>query len=362
MKKKLLLSLILCMILFACTNDKCIEQPIETNENQTNDVETNSNGNVEDTIKEETTNLAVPSINGSLKVNNTNIVDEKDNIVQLRGISTHGLAWFPDYINEDCFSNLKEMGANVIRLALYTSEYNGYCTGGDKDYLNNLVINGVNYATNNDMYVIIDWHVLSEGNPNTYINEAKEFFTNMANIFSNNNNVIYEICNEPSGGTTWDDVKKYANEVIPCIKQYDEDALIIVGTPNWSQDVDIASLSPIEGYSNIMYSLHFYAGAHKENLQNKLLTALNNNLPVFVSEYGICDASGNGNVDVDSANKWIEILDENNISYVCWNLSNKNESSAIINSSCDKTSNFTYEDLSDEGKWLFNTLQSHLEN
>lgn len=357
MKKKLLLSLLLCIVLFACTNNNGDVQETFT----TTDTQTNENVKEEPTI-EETSTLATPSNNGALSVNGTNLIDEKGNIVQLRGISTHGLAWFPDYVNEECFKDLKEMGANVFRLALYTSEYNGYCTGGDKDYLNNLVIDGVNYATNNDMYVIIDWHVLSEGNPNVYVNEAKEFFLNMANTFSSNNNVIYEICNEPNNGTSWDDIKTYANEVIPCIRQYDEDALIIVGTPNWSQDVDVVSLSPISDYSNIIYSLHFYAGTHKEDFQNKLLTALDNNLPVFVSEYGICDASGNGSVDIDSANKWIEILDENNISYVCWNLSNKDESSAIINSTCTKTSNFTYDDLSNEGKWLYDTLQSHLDN
>ena len=98
-----------------------------------------------------------------------------------------------------------------------------------------------------------------------------------------------------------------------------------------------------------MYTLHFYAATHKEDLQNKLKSAADAGLPIFVSEFGICSADGNGQVDIDSANSWISLLDSYGISYVCWNLSNKDEKSALLTPACDKTSGFTYEDLSDEG-------------
>ena len=309
---------------------------------------------------QEYTNLAVPSVNGKLHVEGSKLCDEKGNEVQLRGVSTHGLAWFPQYVNNECFATLKSWGANVIRLAMYTYENGGYCTDGDQEQLKSLIENGVKYATDNDMYVIIDWHVLNEGNPNRYSDRAKAFFSEMAQKYAANNNVIYEICNEPCNGATWDDVKFYAGEVIPSIRSYDKDAVILIGTPNWSQDVDCAVNDPVMGFDNIMYSLHFYAATHKEDLQNKLKAAADAGLPIFVSEYGICDASGNGQIDVDSANNWISILDSYGISYVCWNLSNKAETSAILSSSCDKTSGFTYDDLSDEGKWLYGMLASHM--
>lgn len=92
----------------------------------------------------------------------------------------------------------------------------------------------------------------------------------MAQQYASYNNVIYEICNEPCKGATWGDVKFYASEVIPSIRSYDKDAVILIGTPNWSQDVDEAVKDPVTGYDNIMYTLHFYAATHKENLQNKL--------------------------------------------------------------------------------------------
>ena len=114
---------------------------------------------------------------GALHVEGTKLVDSEGNPVQLKGLSTHGLAWFPDYVNEECFREFhEEWDANVIRLALYTAEGGGYCTDGNKENLKKLVRNGVKYATNQNMYVIIDWHILSDHNPNTYLKEAKAFF------------------------------------------------------------------------------------------------------------------------------------------------------------------------------------------
>ena len=349
------------------TDEKATES-VNSAENNTEDSTQNSteNQNVADTEQLTTENgqessvLACPSVNGKLHVEGSKLVDQNNNEVQLRGVSTHGLAWYPQYVTNDCFATLKSFGANVVRLAMYTYESGGYCTDGDRQQLETLVQNGVQYAFNNDMYVIIDWHVLNEGNPNRYSDVAKTFFAKMAQQYASYNNVIYEICNEPCKGATWGDVKFYASEVIPSIRSYDKDAVILIGTPNWSQDVDEAVKDPVTGYDNIMYTLHFYAATHKEDLQNKLKSAADAGLPIFVSEFGICSADGNGQVDIDSANSWISLLDSYGISYVCWNLSNKDEKSALLTPACDKTSGFTYEDLSDEGKWLYGVLTSHV--
>lgn len=301
--------------------------------------------------------IASPASSGALHVEGTQLVDSEGQAVQLRGISTHGIAWFPDYMNADCFKQLREeWNVNVIRLAMYTAESGGYCSGGDKEKLKTLVRNGVEYATQNDMYVIIDWHVLSDQNPNTYIKDAKEFFAEMSAEYAAYNNVLYEICNEPNGGTGWSDIKSYAEEVIAVIRANDEDGIILVGTPNWSQYVDQAAADPITGYENIMYTLHFYAATHTDWLRDTMKAAIEAGLPVFVSEYGICDASGSGAIDEKQAEQWINTMDACGVSYVAWNLSNKNETSAIIKSECSKTSGFTENDLSDSGKWLYSML------
>ncbi len=309
------------------------------------------------TIAGETKKLDVPSITGALHVEGTRLMGSNGEEVQLRGISTHGIAWFPGYINEECFRQLRnEWNVNVVRLALYTAEYNGYCTGGDREYLKNMVKNGVNYAKEQDMYVIVDWHILSDSNPNIYLNEAKEFFQEISAEYADSNHIIYEICNEPNGGTTWQDIKSYAKEVIGVIRANDEDAVILVGTPNWSQYVDQAAAEPITEYNNLMYTLHFYAATHTDDLRNKMVSAIESGLPIFVSEYGICDASGSGAINEEQANLWVEQMDNYGISYVAWNMSNKNETSAIIQNWCNKTNNFSLEELSAAGQWLYKTL------
>ena len=222
--------------------------------------------------------------------------------------------------------------------------------------LEQLIRNGVAYATAHDMYVIIDWHILSDGNPNTYKNDAIAFLGEMSQEFSDNNNIIYEICNEPNGATSWSDIKSYAKEVIPAIRVNDEDAIIIVGTPTWSQEVGKAAADPITEYDNIMYALHFYAATHTDALRNTMAAASDAGLPIFVSEYGICDASGNGAISKEQAEAWVKAMDSYGISYVAWNLSNKAETSAILQSSCTKLAGFTQEDLSDSGKWLYGML------
>lgn len=294
---------------------------------------------------------------GPLQVIGTNLCDSEGNPVQLKGVSTHGLAWFPDYVNEALFQELHEQwNVNVIRLAMYTGEYGGYCTGGDQGQLKQLIRDGVEYASAQDMYVIIDWHILSDGDPNTYKEEAKNFFREMSAEFADRDNIIYEICNEPNGGTAWSRVKEYAQEIIPVIRENDEDAVILVGTPNWCQFLAQAAADPITEWDNIMYTLHFYAASHKEDLRQTLKNALEDGLPVFVSEYSICDASGNGEIDEAQAAAWMELLDKYKISYVAWNLSNKNETAALIKSSCGKTSGLSKEDLSSTGEWLYGLL------
>lgn len=298
------------------------------------------------------------SNHGKLSIKGTQLVDKDKKPFQLRGISTHGLSWFPQYVDKEGFKTLRdEWGCNVVRLAMYTAEWNGYCTGdsANRKALRKLVKNGVEYATDLDMYVIVDWHILSDGNPNTYKKQAKSFFNYMSKKYKNNDHVIYEICNEPNGGTTWGDVRKYAISIIKTIRKNDKDAIIIVGSPTWSQDVDIAAGNPLKG-KNIMYSLHFYAATHKEGLRQKAQTAMDKGLPLFVTEFGFCDASGNGSIDRQESEKWINFLNENNISYCMWSLCNKDEAASALRPSCSAVSRWKSSDLSEAGKMLVKFL------
>ena len=304
---------------------------------------------------------AVPSVNGRLNVRGRYLCDESGNRVQLRGISTHGIEWYPEYNTETFYREMKEdWHANAMRLAMYT-------TGDKRAYIDDpatvgeIVRQGIIFTGKADMYTLVDWHILGDNDPMMHVEEAKTFFDKISREFAEDPHVIYEICNEPNGDdVTWDVIKTYANEVIPVIRKNSPDALILVGTPRWSQRVDLAAEAPLD-YDNVMYVLHFYAATHKEELRDILRTALSKELPLFVTEYGICEASGNGELNFEEAGKWLSLLDENDISYCAWNFSNCDESGALLKKDCKKTSGFTEEDLNESGRWQKKMLLSHFE-
>lgn len=352
-KKSLILALVetavISILISACGSD----ERKETFETTTEEITTLVSENFR---PQNSSNLY--SAHGALRVDGANLVDKSGNKFQLYGMSTHGIAWFPQYVNYEAFKTLRDdWKTNCVRLAMYTAEYNGYCAGGNQMELKNLVKSGVKYATDLDMYVIIDWHVLNDQNPNTYKEQAKAFFQEMSSTYAGYDNIIYEICNEPNSGTDWQSIKSYANEIIQVIRANDPNAVIIVGTPTWSQEIDKAAESPL-AFDNVMYALHFYASTHTQWLRDRMKTCINNGLPVFISEFGLCDASGNGSNNYEESAKWMNDIKEFNVSYMAWNLANKDEKSSVFKAGNNVTSWWSESDLSESGIWLRNQFRS----
>ena len=301
---------------------------------------------------------ARPSSCGSLKVVDGKLCSQKGEPVMLRGVSINGLVTSEALLNEELFKELsKDVGANLFRIANYTYGVGivGYCTGGNKERHKEDIARAVELAKKEDMYAIIDWHILRDGNPNTYIEDAKEFFTEMAQTYSDYNNVLYEICNEPNG-VEWEEVKSYAEEIIPIIRRYDSDSVIIVGNPDWSKDLYTVSDNPLD-FDNIMYTFHFYAATHKDDFRTMVKTVSHYGLPVFVTEFGVTAASGGHPRDLESADEWIELLEEENISYCMWAWSKAPEACSTFKSNVPKTSGFEKEDYTESGIWLLETLE-----
>ena len=307
--------------------------------NQKNDENNNLNDN------KSKNNLV--SYNGWLKIENNTLVNEKKEKIRLKGISTHGLQWYSKYANYDMMKSLKEeLGINLFRIAMYTEE-NGYIYNKS---LKNKVEEIVENAKKLDMYVIIDWHILSDGDPLMHKEEAKEFFREMSLKYKDYPNVIYEICNEPNGNVTWENnIKPYAEEVIKEIRENSKKSIIIVGTPTWDQEVDKPAKNKVND-ELVMYALHFYSGTHTEWLRERVKEALKD-IPIFVSEWGVSDASGNGGVYKEETIKWINFMKENNLSYAVWSLSDKNESSALLVSGASANM-VTENSLSEAGKLI----------
>ncbi len=263
---------------------------------------------------------------GKLSVNGANIVDMNGEVFQLRGMSTLGVAIYPEYISKECFSRFRDYGVNCIRLAMYTQGENNSYIGNE--YQNKeLIDKGVQYCTELGMYVIIDWHILSDGNPNQYKSQSIEFFDEMSAKYKDHNNVIYEICNEPNG-CSWNDVKSYADTIIPVIRKNDPDSIVIVGTPTYSQDIHEAAKNPLT-QENVVYAMHFYASSH-QFLKDRMTEYYNKGMPIIISEFGTCDYTGNGANNLAETAAWLELCDKKGIGYINWNVSHRNESSSCF--------------------------------
>ena len=156
-----------------------------------------------------------------------------------------------------------------------------------------------------------------------------KFFGKMAKKYGHHPNVIYEIYNEPVEDS-WTDLKEYAKAVIDEIRKYDPDNIVLVGCPHWDQDIHLVAESPLEGYDNIMYTVHFYAATHKQYLRDRMAQAIADGIPVFVSECGGCEASGDGCVDTDEFNKWVDCMEKLKVGWACWALADKNETCSML--------------------------------
>ncbi|MGY0433012.1 cellulase family glycosylhydrolase [Bacillus rugosus] len=289
------------------------------------------------------------SINGQLSIKGTQLVNQDGKAVQLKGISSHGLQWYGDFVNKDSLKWLRDdWGITVFRAAMYTAD-GGYV---DNPSVKNKVKEAVEAAKELGIYVIIDWHILNDGNPNQNKERAKEFFREMSTLYGSTPNVIYEIANEPNGDVNWKrDIKPYAKEVISVIRENDPNNIIIVGTGTWSQDVNDAADDQLKD-ANVMYALHFYAGTHGQFLRDKANYALSNGAPIFVTEWGTSDASGNGGVYLNQSREWLNYLNSKNISWVNWNLSDKQESSSALKPGASKTGGWPLSDLSASGTFV----------
>ncbi len=303
---------------------------------------------------------ARPSSCGQLQVLNGKLCSESGQPVMLRGVSSYGLATGESFINDTLFGQLsKDYGINIFRLALYTSGVGiiGYNSGGDQARLELAIENGVNYAKLHDMYALIDWHILRDGDPNYYLEEAKVFWAKMAEKYCDYNNVLYEICNEPNG-VTWQEVKDYANAIIPIIRERDPDAVIIVGNPDWSKDLYTVLADPLD-YENIMYTFHFYAASHKDDFRKMVEETSQSGLPIFVTEYGVTAASGGFPRDLESADLWIELLEKENISHCMWSFSTVHEPCSAVRHTVLRYCDYTEEDFTITGQWLMDMIEKN---
>ena len=302
---------------------------------------------------------------GGLFVEGGKLMSETGESVVLRGFSTHGLTWYPRYINAGAMQTTKEYGATVFRMAMYTEQEGSYAYDPVQNL--NLMLIGIENALSQDMYVIVDWHVLREENPLVYVEQAKSFFAEVSGRYGDEPGILYEICNEPNGSTSWEDIRQYAEQVIPVIRENAPHAVIIVGTPKYSSDLRSAFDNPLD-YDNIMYAFHLYVDVStgEDLVMTELDQAVEAGFPVFVSEWGISygsmeDVDRIEEIEEKSWNysriqQFTEYTREHDISWCVWSLSNKKEVHSLLRPWVESISGWETEDFTPFGQYILGAL------
>lgn len=287
---------------------------------------------------------------GQLKVEGTLIVDENSNPIVLRGMSYGWHNWWPRFYNEGTVKWLAEdWECTVLRAAMGVEPDTAYLTDSANSVEKISAV--VDAAIKQGIYVLIDWH-----SHELNVDAAKAFFGMMAEKYGEYPNVIYEIYNEPIDDT-WEEVKAYSIEVITSIRSFDPDNIILVGCPHWGQDIHLVADNPIEDQSNILYTIHFYAGTHTKWLRERGDYALEKGIPIFVSECASMEANGDGPLDYKEWGRWIKWMEKKQISWICWSIADKNESCSVLNSTADSEGNWKDEDLKEWGKLSRKTIK-----
>ncbi|SEG53271.1 endoglucanase [Nonomuraea solani] len=270
--------------------------------------------------------------NGQLKVCGIRLCNAQGKQIQLRGMSSHGIQWYPQCLNTASLDALaNDWQADVLRISMYIQE-DGYET--NPRLFTDRVHNLIEQATARGMYAIIDWHMLDPGDPMYNLSRAKTFFSEIAQRHNGKNNLLYEIANEPSG-VSWSTIKSYAEQLIPVIRQRDPETPILVGTRAWSSlgvsdgatETEVIN-NPVNA-SNIMYTFHFYAASHGTSYLNALSRAADR-IPVFVTEFGTQTYTGDGSNNFTRSQQYLDLMAQKKISWVNWNYSDDMRSGAVF--------------------------------
>ncbi len=309
---------------------------------------------------------------GELKKSGNKLVGSCPNYastpVQVRGMS---LFWSSaereasDFYSANALNLMvQDMGIEVIRFALGVDEKDGgsnesdnrrfYVRDGENDQKAR-VKSMVYSAVQNDIYIIIDWHV--ETANNAYTEKAKDFFSWAAKEFGKTNNVIFEVWNEPTDGANMSNVATHANAVIKAIRDAGSDNLVLVGSPGWSsQPNDCANAGIQDPKNNFACTLHFYAASHSQSgdYAKNAQKALDAGIPVFASEWGTVNAQGDGSPNESESQKWVNWMAQKNISWANWSASAKSETSAAFSTNII-TDGLKY---TSSGNWIKGILTS----
>jgi endoglucanase len=291
---------------------------------------------------------------GQLAVRGSQLVTASGAPVVLRGQAFGWDNWWPQYYNAGVVRWLRDdWCVDVVRPAMGIEPDGAYLKNPDAS--KQRITTVVEAAIAAGVYVIIDWHA-----HDLHQAEAVAFFTEMAQRYGKHPHVLYEIFNEPEKDESWQQVKDYATAVIGAIRRHDPDNIVIVGSPEWDQRIDTVAADPLQGQTNVVYSVHFYAATHGQWLRDRTQAAIEAGIPVFVSESSGAEASGQGKINYGEWKAWIDFMEKNRVSWLNYSVSDKaGETISVLKPGTRASGGWTDAELTESGQHVRKLLRSY---
>ena len=271
-------------------------------------------------------------------VDGNDFVTENGNTIIFRGVSSSD----PDkldnegYWNKSYFQEIKNWGANLVRFPVHPSRWK---ERGKDNYLK-LLDNGIKWADELGLYVIIDWHSIGNLRTEMYLadmydttkKETFDFWRTIATKYGNNTTVaFYELFNEPTtfnhkfGTISWDQWKALNMEMITIIRANGGKGIPLVAGFNWAYDLTPIKFNPLE-VEGIAYVSHPYPQKREKPWEEKWTNDwgfVKDNYPVILTEMGFCGPEDPGaHIPVISDESYGDAItnycDAKEISYVVW--------------------------------------------
>lgn len=267
----------------------------------------------------------------------------------LRGVSLFWSQWKPEFYTANAVAQLaRKWKIDIIRVPI-AAMAPGYLADPEGETAKAVRI--IDAAISEGIFVLLDWH---GHEPNTVA--AIDFFKNIARKYGNSPNIIYETWNEPHPRFDWArDIAPHHLAVVRAIREYAPFALAVLGTPRYCTDLEAPAMAgPLA--ENIGYAVHFYAGTHREGLRHRIANAIDAGLPIFVSEWGIAEASGDGVIDQTEADRWLAFLNRHSISHINWSLCDKDEACSALRPGTAPDRSWWNTDLTRSGRYVHHYL------
>jgi endoglucanase len=273
-----------------------------------------------------------------IRVEGNRFVDPEGNIVVFRGVA------FSDPIhlnrigqwNRSYFEAARKWNANIVRIPVHPA---WWLEAGAETYFA-LIDDGVRWAGELGMYVIIDWHGI--GNPLNGIphraiykhtrEDTYQFWYLITNRYRGNHTVpFFELWNEPTnrngmmGAMPWSQYKAFMEDLIFMIRSIDSSKIPMVAGFDWGYDLSYVREDPIK-YPGIAYVTHPYPQKRNppwEEQWERDWGFVAKHYPVMATEFGFMDASGPGaHVPVIADEVYgeaiIKFFEERGISWTAW--------------------------------------------